>query len=111
LGPGLQYSGLTPNDFAGQARYWFSPLVGAGLSAQREGFALFTTDGTRSRVSGGGLLRISAGPAGRVLVGPITLEALVGYQLAQLPTFGNSAQPDTNFAAITRHSALGAARA
>jgi hypothetical protein len=111
LGPGLQYAGWTPNDFAGSVRYWFGPMLGAGLSAQREGFALFTTDTGRSRVSGGGLLRINAGPSGRLLLGPITLEALLGYQLAQLPTFGNSALPDTNFAAISRHSALAAARA
>lgn len=111
LGPGLQYSGLTPNDFAGSGRFWFTPMLGAGASLQREGFALFTTDGTRSRVSSGGLLRISAGPSGRLLLGPITLEALVGYQLAQLPNFGNSALPDTSFGAITRHSAVGAARA
>ena len=111
LGPGLQYSGLTPNDFAGSGHYWFMPMLGAGASVQREGFALFTTDGTRSRVSSGGLLRINAGPSGRLLLGPITLEALVGYQLAQLPNFGNSALPDTSFGAITRHSALGAGRA
>ncbi|HYV47038.1 MAG TPA: carboxypeptidase regulatory-like domain-containing protein [Myxococcaceae bacterium] len=111
LGPGLQYTGWTPNDFAGSGRYWFGPMIGAAVSAQREGFALFTTDGTRTRVSGGGLLRINAGPSGRLMLGPITLEALVGYQLAQLPTFGNSALPDTNFAAITRHSLLGAGRA
>jgi hypothetical protein len=111
LGRGLQYSGWTPNDFAGSARYWFMPLVGAGLSAQREGFALFTTDAARTRVSGGGLLRISGGPSARLLLGPITLEGLVGYQLAQLPNFGNTTVPDSSFTAITRHSALGALRA
>src|SRR3954469_13767333 len=107
LGPGLQYAGWTPNDFAGSARYWFMPMVGGGVSAQREGFALFTTRATRDRVSGGGLLRapcqpeafalftpaatrdrvsgggllrISAGPSARLMLGPITLEGLVGYQ-------------------------------
>jgi len=111
LGPGLQYSGLTPNDFALSARYWLSRQLGAGLFAQREGFALFTTDGTAARVSGGSLLRLSGGPSGRLHLGPLSLEALLGWQMAELPDFGNSAQVNAAFSAITRHSVLGAVRA
>lgn len=106
VGPGLAYSGLTPNDFAFSLRYFGEGMIGGAATAQREGFALFTPD--RTPVTGGGLLRGSVGPAGRLSLGPITLEALLGYQFAQLPAFGNSAAPE--FTALSRHSALGAAR-
>lgn len=106
LGPGLAYSGLTPNDFAFALRYFGEGVIGAAASVQREGFALFTAD--RTPVTGGGLIRAGGGPAGRLVLGPLTVEALVGYQFAQLPAFGSSAAPA--FAALVRHSALGAAR-
>jgi hypothetical protein len=106
LGPGLSYSGLTPNDVALSATWFGVGHLGGVLSLQREGFAL--NDDAQVRVTQGSLLRVHAGPSGRLALGPARLEALVGYQFAQLPAFGDSAAP--GFSAAQRHSALLASR-
>ena len=86
---------------------WFlvTGHVGAFLNLQREAFALYTGS---SRVTGGGLIRFSVGPTGRLTLGPVRLEAGVGYAFHQLPTFGYSGNPA--FATGTRHGVLLAAR-
>lgn len=106
-GPGLTYSGLTPNDLALQGWGWFllDGKLGGTLALQREGFALYD-QGTK--VTSGGLLRFSLGPAGRVAFGPVRLEASAGYALQQLPFLGSSSAPA--LAPVTRHAVLLAAR-
>src|SRR5687767_8208737 len=69
-GPGLTYRGMTPNDLA----LWGGFFPGGGyfggqLSIQREGFALF--DDANARVTGGALLRASAGPSARLAFGAL----------------------------------------
>ncbi|MBS1149296.1 MAG: hypothetical protein H6Q89_994 [Myxococcaceae bacterium] len=105
--PSLTYSGLTPNDLALNAWGWFllDGHLGAFGSVQREAFTLFDAG---NRVTGGGLIRASVGPAGRLILGPVKLEAAVGYAFHQLPTFGTTASPA--FSAATRHGVLLAAR-
>lgn len=107
LGPGLSYSGVSPNDLAFSGWWWFllSRHLGLTASVNREAFALYDGD---QRVTGGGLLRASVGPTGRVKFGPVRLEAAAGYALAQLPVFGTIAPPA--FAPVTRHAVLLAAR-
>ena len=106
--PNLSYSGVTPNDLGLSLWGWFllDAHLGAALSLQREAFALY--DGPSNRVTGGRLIRASVGPAGRLTLGPVKLEAVVGYAFHQLPTFGNTASPA--FSAATRHGVLLAAR-
>ncbi len=103
----LTYNGLTPNDLALSGWGWFAlgGHLGAFLNLQREAFALFAAN---SRVTGGGLIRASLGPTGRLTLGPVRLEAAVGYAFHQLPTFGDSGNPI--FATGTRHGVLLAAR-
>ncbi len=105
LGPGLTYDGMTPNDVAVGADWFPLPHFGIGAHVQREGFALF--DGSEL-VTGGALLRAQVGPVGRIVFGPLLLEGQIGYAFAQLPVFGNSAQPE--FAAGQRHAVLLASR-
>jgi hypothetical protein len=107
-GPSLSYSGVTPNDLALSAWAWFlaGGHVGAFLNLQREAFSLYAND---SRVTGGGLVRASVGPSGRLWFGPVRLEAHVGYAFHQLPTWGYSGNP--TFSAGTRHGLLLATRA
>ncbi len=105
----VNYTGVTPNDIALQAWGWFAVdrHLGAFLSFQREAFALFDT-ADNSKVTGGGLIRVAAGPTGRIGFGPVTLEAAVGYAFHQLPTFGEGASPA--FAPGARHGILLAGR-
>ncbi len=105
--PGLSYSGLTPNDLALNGWGWFllDSHLGAFLSLQREAFGLYDAS---NRVTGGGLIRASLGPTGRLMLGPVKLEAAVGYAFHQLPTFGDTATPA--FSTATRHGVLLAAR-
>ncbi len=104
----LSYAGLTPNDVALSAWAW--PLLdgqlGLAVSAGREAFGLY--DGA-ARVTQGGLLRVSGGPTGRLGLGPAQLEALVGYQLQQLPLFDTST--GVTWGDAQRHGLLLAARA
>jgi hypothetical protein len=108
-GPGLSYDGLTPNDPG--VHGWVFPLLGGllgftgGLS--REGFALFDRT-TNERITGGGLLRAQAGVTARFRLGPARFEPVVGYSLAQLAEFTDSAAP--SFRPATRHGLLLAAR-
>jgi len=106
-GPGLTYSGLTPNDLALQGWGWFllDGKLGGTLALQREGFALYDRG---TKVTSGGLLRFSLGPAGRLALGPVRLEASAGYALQQLPFLGSSSAP--SLAPVTRHAVLLAAR-
>lgn len=111
LGPGLSYSGVTPNDLSLQGWVWFSYFgIHAGL--QREAFGLF--DAAPSAVTSGGLIRFAGQVAGRFPIGPLRLEPYAGYGLAQLPTFRGGAGDVTSltpqFAAATRHAVLLAAR-
>lgn len=105
IGPGLTYSGMTPNDVAVAASVFGAGHFGGILSVQREGFALY---GEGGKVTGGSLWRGHLGPAARLVLGPLRLEALIGYSFAQLPSFGNSADPA--FAPAARHSAMLASR-
>ncbi|GMU63639.1 MAG: hypothetical protein AMXMBFR34_54020 [Myxococcaceae bacterium] len=108
LGPGLSYSGVTPNDLA-FAGWWWMLLgrhLGLTASVQREAFALY--DDAGAKVTGGGLLRASVGPTGRYSLGPVTLEAAAGYSFAQLPVFGTIDAP--SMTTQGRHAILLAAR-
>ncbi|MEW5742805.1 MAG: carboxypeptidase regulatory-like domain-containing protein [Myxococcota bacterium] len=108
LGPGLSYSGVTPNDLA-FAGWWWGLLwrhLGLTASVQREGFALYDDGGVK--VTGGSLLRASAAPTGRYSFGPVTLEAAAGYSFAQLPVFGSIDTPSLR--TVARHAILLAAR-
>ena len=106
-GPGLTYSGTTPNDLALAAWWWFAldGKLGTTLNAQREGFGLF--DG-QNRVTQGSLLRISAGPVGRFRFGPVRLEPQIAYSYNEVPVFGSSGSPV--FSPARRHGVLLAAR-
>ena len=103
----LTYSGLSTNDLALDAWGWLLLDGHLGLfgSLHREAFALY--DGG-TRVTGGSLLRAAIGPTGRLTLGPVKLDAAVGYAFDQLPVFGSSASPA--FRATTRHGVLLAAR-
>jgi hypothetical protein len=105
--PALSYNGLTPNDLALNGWGWFllDGHLGAFVSLQREAFALYDAN---NRVTGGGLFRASVGPTGRLILGPVKLEAAVGYAFHQLPAFANTASPA--FRTATRHGVLLAAR-
>jgi len=106
--PDLSYRGLTPNDLGLNAWGWFALNGHLGVfgSLHREAFALF--DGGE-KVAGGGLIRFAAGPTGRVFLGPLKLEAAVGYAFHQLPMFGNVSQAPA-FKTALRHGVLLAAR-
>lgn len=105
-GPGLSYDGLTPNDVALQLTYFPIDVVGAEVSLQREGFSL---NGDSGRVTSGSLLRAHAGPKARVKFGPLKIEALAGFQYAQLPSFASTTgTPD--FRAGSRQAVLLAAK-
>jgi hypothetical protein len=105
LGPGLSYSGLTPNDVAVEAWYFPSQYVGATLYGQREGFGLYGPEGL---VTAGSLARLHVGPTARFAIWRVRLDAVAAYQFAQLPAFASSATPV--LAAGQRHAVLLAAR-
>ncbi|MFZ5440544.1 MAG: MSCRAMM family protein [Myxococcota bacterium] len=106
-GPGLSYSGVSPNDLAFTGWLWFLLGDHLGLTAglQREGFSLLDSGST---VTSGGLLRAFVGPTGRVRFGPARLEAAAAYAFQQLPVFGTVSTP--SFATVQRHGVLVAAR-
>ncbi|MFZ5470780.1 MAG: MSCRAMM family protein [Myxococcota bacterium] len=106
LGPGLTYSGMTPNDVALTGWYFGAGHFGGALHLQREGFGLFSDT---ARVTQGSLFRAHLGPSARIALGAVRLEALVGYGFAQLPLFGVSVDPQ--FALAQRHAVLLASRA
>jgi len=104
-GPGLTYSGLTPNDlelwalYYGLGREW----LGAQVRLQREGFTL---NSESDRVTGGSLLRLSLGAVARRRLGPVVGELGLGYGFSQLPAFGASSTPSPVFQRGGRHAAL-----
>lgn len=110
LGPGLTYSGVTPNDLAVLGWAWLG-YAGLHLQAQREAFTLF--DGGTS-VTSGGLFRFAAQLAGRLPLGPLRIEPYAGYGFHQLPAFrgadGSATSVMPAFGAATRHSVLLAMR-
>lgn len=105
LGPGLSYSGLTPNDLAawavayGLGREW----LGGQLSLQREAFSFFHES---NHVTDGSLLRASLGLVARRQLGPVLGELSAGYGFAQLPVFSSSNDASPAFQRGTRHAAL-----
>jgi hypothetical protein len=104
-GPGLTYSGATPNDLAvGATVYGLGPRwLGAQLHVQREAFSLNTES---TEVTAGSLLRFSLGVAARRQLGPVLGELSAGYGFAQLPIFSDSSDPDPAFQRGGRHAAL-----
>lgn len=106
-GPGLSYSGVSPNDLALTGWLWFLFGDHLGLTAggQREAFSLQESGRT---VTSGALIRAFVGPAGRVRLGPVRLEAAAAYAFQQLPVFGTVLDPA--FATVQRHGLLLAAR-
>ena len=104
-GPGLTYSGTTEDDVELSARFFGHGYLGGVLCVQREGFSL---NAGGVKVTSGSLLRAEVGPAGRIALGPLQVELMVGYGFAQLPLFPPSALPV--FAAATRHSLMLASR-
>lgn len=105
LGPGLRFSGFTPNDLSASAGFFFGGFAGAVASFRREGFSITRPDG--ARVSGSDL-RVFVAPAGRLTLGPLRFELAAGYGFAALPFFGATA--DIAFTPAVRHSLLIAAR-
>lgn len=107
LGPGLSYSGVSPNDFALAGWVWllFKDHLGLTAGVQREGFSLLE-NGTV--VTSGGLVRAHVGPSGRIRFGPARLEAAVSYAFQELPVFGTVSVPV--FSTVQRHGVLLAAR-
>jgi hypothetical protein len=104
-GPGLTYSGATPNDLAvwatvyGLGQEW----LGAQLHVQREGFSL---NNESTEVTAGSLLRFSVAAVGRRRLGPVLGELSLGYGFAQLPMFSDSSSPSLAFQRGGRHAAL-----
>jgi hypothetical protein len=109
-GPGLSYSGVSPNDLALSGWLWLlsNARFGFGLTAggQREAFSLLDAGRT---VTSGSLIRAQIGPTGRVRLGPARLEVAASYSFQQLPVFGTVVEPA--FATVQRHGVLLAARA
>lgn len=106
-GPGLNYSGFSPNDlgFNGWLWFLFGDHLGLTGGLQREAFSLLDAGTT---VTSGALVRASVGPTGRVRLGPARLEAAASYSFQQLPVFGTVASPA--FSTVQRHGILLAAR-
>jgi hypothetical protein len=104
-GPGLSYSGVTPNDFGLEGWYFPLSFLGASLSAQREGFSLTAPEWP---LTTGSLLRVHLGPTVRFSLGRLRLELLAAYQFAQLPAFGSSLTP--SFEPGWRQALLGSGR-
>jgi len=104
-GPGLAYSGVTPNDLAVWAAFYGLGVewLGAQASLQREAFTL---NRESDRVTEGSLLRVSLGVVARRHLGPVLGELRAGYGFAHLPVFGASATPSPVFQRGGRHSAL-----
>ncbi len=105
LGPGLTYSGFTPNDLAVWAAVYGPGLdwLGAQLSVQREAF---TFSRESARVTEGSLLRASLGVVARRQFGPLRGELSAGYGFSQLPVFGASNTASPVFQRGGRHAAL-----
>ncbi len=108
-GPGLTYSGFTPNDLAVWAvAYGLGPeWLGGQLSVQREGFALSRES---ARVTEGSLLRVALGLVARRQLGPLWGELSAGYGFAQLPVFAVSNPASPVFQRGGRQAALLGAR-
>lgn len=106
-GPGLSYSGFSPNDLSLSGWVWllFGDHLGLTAGLQREAFSLLD-DG--AIVTSGALMRANVGPTGRVRFGPVRLEAAASYTLQQLPVFGTIDAPA--FSTVQRHGVLLAAR-
>ena len=106
-GPGLSYSGFSPNDLAFTGWAWFllSEHLGLTGGVQREAFSLIENGTT---ITSGSLLRMNVGPTGRVRFGPVRLEAAASYSFQQLPVFGTVVTPV--FSTVQRHGVLLAAR-
>ena len=104
-GPGLTYSGLTPNDLELWALYYGLGLewLGAQVRLQREAFTL---NRESARVTEGSLLRLSLGVVARRQLGPVVGELSAGYGFAQLPAFGASSTASPVFQRGGRHAAL-----
>ncbi len=106
-GPGITYSGLTPNDLAVRAvAYGLGPgpeWLGGQLSLQREAF---TFSHESNRVTEGSLLRASLGVVARRQLGPVMGELSAGYGFAQLPAFSSSTSASPVFQRGGRHAAL-----
>jgi hypothetical protein len=100
-GPAVSYGGLTPNDVALWAAVFGDGWLGAWAGVQREGFSLLEGE---ERVTGGGLLRASVGPAARVGLGPVRAELSAGYGFAQLPAFSGTVEP--RLEPTARHAVL-----
>lgn len=107
VGPGLSYSGYSPNDLAFTGWLWLLAGDHLGLTGgvQREAFSLVDQGTT---VTSGALLRAHVGPTGRVRFGPVRLEAAAAYMFQQLPVFGTVTLPV--FSTAQRHGVLLAAR-
>lgn len=106
-GPGLSYSGLSPNDLSLSGWVWllFGDHLGLTAGLQREAFSLLDNG---NPVTSGALMRANVGPTGRVRFGPVRLEAAASYTLQQLPVFGTIDAPA--FSTVQRHGVLLAAR-
>lgn len=104
-GPGINYSGLTPNDLSVWAvAYGARPeWLGAQLSLQREAF-IFSREA--DRVTQGSLLRASLGLVARKQLGPVQGELSAGYGFAQLPVFSSSTNASPEFQGGARHAVL-----
>jgi hypothetical protein len=104
-GPGLTYSGATPNDLAVWATVYGPSLewLGAQLHVQREAFSL---NDKSTEVTSGSLLRFSLGAVARRRLGPVLGELSAGYGFAQLPMFSDSSNPNPTFQRGGRHAAL-----
>lgn len=106
-GPGISYSGVTPNDVALSAAAFpfFERRLGLVGSFQREGLSLWSQG---QRLTQGALLRGGAGLAGQLrFFERLGVEASVGWSYAEVAQFGSVAP---TFRVLPRHAVLLAAR-
>ncbi len=104
-GPGLTYTGVTPNDVAVWGTVYGLGLewLGGQLSVQREAFTLRQES---ERITEGSLLRASVGLLARRGLGPVWGELGVGYGFSQIPLFGGVTNQAPAFERGGRHAAV-----
>jgi hypothetical protein len=108
-GRGVTYSGITGNDLALGAWWFFAWQHRIGLTAQAQ-WEAFSVSEAGMRAGQVSLLRLLVGPVIRARFGPLRLEGTLAYALHQQPYFGPTSAPNT-LSAVARHGVSIGARA